>query len=58
MAAVDKEAAERELKRAAQLQDKADELVDVVDELRNQAERLEKDAAQLVAPEKPSAPKR
>jgi len=58
MAAVDKEASEQELERAAHLQDKADELADVVDELRNQAQRLEKDAAQLVAPEKPSAPKR
>ena len=58
MADVDKKAAKQELAAAANLNNKADELVDVAGELRHQAKRLEHDAEQLVAPEKPTAPKR
>jgi len=58
MANVDKQAAKRELRQAAQLHDKADKLANVADELRHQAQRLEHDAEQLVAPDKPTPQKR
>jgi hypothetical protein len=58
MADIDKEAAKRELRQAAQLHDKANKLANVADELRHQAQRLEHDAEQLVAPEKPPPHKR
>jgi hypothetical protein len=49
---IDKQAALDELKKAAHLKAKADELGDIADELEQEAERHEHDAMDLIAPTK------
>ena len=50
MAEIDKRAALEELKKAAHLKAKAEELGTIADELREEAERHEHDALDLMAP--------
>ena len=50
MAEIDKRAALEELKKAAHLKAKAEELGNIADELREEAERHEDDALDLMAP--------
>ena len=50
MAQIDKHAALEELKRAAHLKAKAEELSNIADELVAEAERHEDDALDLIAP--------
>ena len=52
MAKIDKQAAQKEVRKAAHLRAKAGELVEIADELEQEAERHEHDARDLVAPAK------
>jgi hypothetical protein len=52
MAQIDKNAALDELRQAAHLKARAEELIDIADELEEQAERHEHDALDLIAPGK------
>ena len=52
MAQIDRQAAREELRQAAHLKARAEELVDIADELKQQAERHEDMAADLTAPVK------
>ena len=53
MAQIDQQAARKELKEAAQLRAKAEQLVEIADELEEQAEAHEQDASDLIAPVDP-----
>jgi endonuclease III len=50
MAQIDQQAARKELKEAAQLRAKAEQLVEIADELQDQADDHEHDAMDLIAP--------
>ena len=50
MAQIDHQAAREELKEAARLRAKAEQLVEIADELEEQAEGHEHDAMDLIAP--------
>jgi hypothetical protein len=52
MAQIDKQAAQKELREAAHLRARAEELVEIADELEQEAERHEDDALDLIAPAK------
>jgi hypothetical protein len=54
MAQIDRHAALEELKKAARLKAKAEELGNIADELVEEAERHEDDALDLIAPSKTS----
>jgi hypothetical protein len=51
MARIDHQAAREELKEAARLRAKAEQLVEIADELQQQADSHEHDALDLIAPD-------
>ena len=50
MAQIDQQAARKELKEAARLRERAEQLVEIAGELEEQAEGREQDAMDLIAP--------
>jgi len=56
MAQIDQQAARKELKEAAQLRARAEQLVEIADELQEQAEDHEHDAMDLIAPADTTTP--